>query len=95
MKGPLKVRKMDERMTKDDAKTKSIRQIQVRFSYLELSVKGVRSFIGMANYFRDFVKGLSSHMIPLTAFTKKRSTSEPFKMTQEGRCFRAYQGTFG
>ncbi len=35
------------------------------------SVKGVRSFIGMANYFRDFVKGLSSHMIPLTALTKK------------------------
>jgi hypothetical protein len=37
------------------------------------SVKGVRSFIGMANYFRDFVKGLSSHMIPLTALTKKKS----------------------
>ena len=27
------------------------------------SVKGVRSFIGMAIYFRDFVNGLSSHMI--------------------------------
>ena len=48
------------------------------------SVKGVRNFIGMANYFRDFVKGLSSHMIRLTALTKKKSASEPFKMTQEG-----------
>ena len=28
------------------------------------SVKGGRSFIGMVNFFRDFVNGLSSHMIP-------------------------------
>ena len=39
-------------------------------------VKGVRSFIGMANYFRDFVKGLSRHMIPVTALIKKKSASE-------------------
>ena len=51
----------------------------------QTSVKGVRSFIGMANYFRDFVESLSNHMIPLTALTKKRSTSEPFKMTNEGQ----------
>ena len=50
-----------------------------------ISVKGVRSFIGMANYFRGFIKGLSSHMIPLTDLTKKKSTSEPFKMTHDGR----------
>ena len=49
------------------------------------SVKGVRSFIGMVNYLRDFAKDLSSHMIPLTALTKKKSASEPFRMTQEGR----------
>ena len=49
------------------------------------SVKGVRSFIGMVNYIRDFIKGLSSYMIPLTALTKKNSASEPFRMTQEGR----------
>ena len=56
------------------------------------SVKRVRSFIGMANYFRDFVKTLSGNMIPLTALAKKKSASELFKMTQEGR---AYQETFG
>ena len=39
------------------------------------SVKGVIILIGMANYFRDFVKGLSCHMIPLTALTKKKSAS--------------------
>ena len=32
------------------------------------TVKRVRSFIGMANYFCVFLKGLSSHMIPLTAY---------------------------
>ena len=35
------------------------------------SVKGVRSFIGMVNYFRDFIKGLSNHLIPLTQLAKK------------------------
>ena len=35
------------------------------------SVKGIRSFIGMVNYFQDFRKGLSSYMIPLNALTKK------------------------
>ena len=57
------------------------------------SVKGVRSFIGMANYFRNFVKGLSNHMISLTVLTKKRSTLEPFKMTREGQAaFRNIKG---
>ena len=41
----------------------------------------------MANYFCDFVNSLSSHMIPLAALTKKRSTSEPFKMTQDRASF--------
>jgi hypothetical protein len=54
------------------------------------SVKGVRRFIGTVNYFRDFVKGLSSHMIPLTALTKKKSASEPFSMTEEGRAVFAH-----
>ena len=48
-------------------------------------MKGVRSFIGMVNYFRDFIKGLSSYMIPLTALTKKSSASETLRMTQKGR----------
>jgi len=30
-------------------------------------VKGVRSFIGMVNYFRDFIHGLFYYMILLTA----------------------------
>ena len=49
------------------------------------SVKGVRSFIGMVNFPHDFLKGLSSHMIPLTALTKKRSASEPFKINCQGQ----------
>ena len=42
----------------------------------------------MPNYSRDFVKGLSSHRIPVTALTKKKSASEPFRMTQD------YQAAF-
>ena len=49
------------------------------------SVKGVRSFIGMATLFRDFFKDLFRHMVSLRALTKKRSASDPFKMTQQGR----------
>jgi hypothetical protein len=37
------------------------------------SVKSVRSFIGMVNYFRDFISGLSGHLIPLYELTKKNS----------------------
>ena len=46
------------------------------------SVKGVRSFIGMVNYFR---KGLSSLLISLTQLTKKNSTQKVFEMTLETR----------
>ena len=35
------------------------------------SVKQVRSFIGMVNYFRDFIPNLSSHLTLLTALTRK------------------------
>ena len=38
-KRPLKVRKMDEGITNDDAETKSIRQIRVQFSDLESETK--------------------------------------------------------
>ena len=48
-------------------------------------MKGVRSFIGMVNYFRDFIKGLSSHLIPLTQLTKKNATQKSFQMTPEAR----------
>ena len=57
---------------------------------------GVRSFIGMANYFRDFVKDLSSHMIPLTALTKKRKDFGAVQNDSRGSgYFLSYQGTFG
>ena len=49
------------------------------------SVKGVRSLIGMVNYFRDFIKGLSSHLIPLTQLTKNIATQIGFEMTPEAR----------
>ena len=49
------------------------------------SVKGVWSFIGMVNFFRDFIKGLSSHLIPLTQLTKKNATKKCFEMTPEAR----------
>jgi len=49
------------------------------------SVKRVRSFIGMVNYFRDYIQKLSYHMLPLTELTKKESASEPFRISQEDR----------
>ena len=39
----------------------------------------------MVNYFRDFIKGLSSHLIPLTQLTKKNATQKAFQMTPEAR----------
>ena len=57
------------------------------------SVKAVRSFIGMANYFREFVKGQSSHMIPLTVLTKKQGAVQD--NSGGSGFFRLYQGTFG
>ena len=63
-----------------DARVKGIQELPE-----PTSVKGVRSFIGMVNYFRDFIKGLPSYMIPLTALTKKSSASETLRMTQKGR----------
>ena len=49
------------------------------------SVKGVRSFIEMVNYFQDFIQGLSYHMTPINSVNRKKSASEPFRMSQEGR----------
>ena len=46
------------------------------------SVKSVRSFEGMANYFRDFISDLSTNTIPLTMLTKKRYTSKAFELTE-------------
>jgi hypothetical protein len=35
-------------------------------------VQAVRSFIGMVNYFRDFIPDLSGHLIPLFALTSEK-----------------------
>ena len=58
------------RVRLSNAQVKEIQEFPER-----TSVKGVRSFIGMVNYFRDFIKGLSSYMITPTALTKKNSAS--------------------
>ena len=47
-------------------------------------MKEVRRFIGVVNYFRDFIKKLSSHLIPLTQLTKRNATQNILKRLQ--RC---------
>ena len=39
----------------------------------------------MVNYFRDFIKGLSSYIITLTALTRRNRLRVPLGGTQEGR----------
>ena len=45
----------------------------------------VRSFVGVVNYFRDSINGLSGHLIPFIALTKKRYSSEEFIFTNSAR----------
>ena len=48
------------------------------------SVSAVRSFVGMVNYFRDFIPALSSYLYPLTELTKKLKFGENgFEMTED------------
>ena len=37
------------------------------------SVKGVRSFVGFINFYRDFIPGFSKIAAPLTDLTKKEN----------------------
>jgi hypothetical protein len=67
-------------MRLSDARVQGIRDIA-----LTTSVKSVRSFIGMVNYFRDFMGELSEMLIPLFELTKKRWTTEKFKLTHEAK----------
>ena len=57
----------EEGMQLNDERVQRIREIPE-----PTFLKAVRSFIGMVNYFRDTINGLSGHLIPLTALTKKR-----------------------
>ena len=48
------------------------------------SVPAVRSFVGIVNYFRDFIPSLSSYLLPLTELTKKLNFGENgFEMREE------------
>jgi RNase H-like domain found in reverse transcriptase len=49
------------------------------------SVKTLRSFIGMVNYFSDYISDLAGFLVPLTVLTKKKCTSEPFVLTNDAR----------
>ena len=48
-------------------------------------MKAVRSFVGMVNYLRDSINGLSGHLIPLTELRKKRYSYEEFIFTDSAR----------
>jgi hypothetical protein len=63
----------EEGIQLSDERVQGIRQIPE-----PTSLKAVRSFVGMVNYFRDIINGRSGHLIPLTELTKKRYSSEEF-----------------
>jgi len=52
---------------------------------LPTSVTVVRSFIGMVNYFRDFIPHLADHLGPLYALTSQRQTSTNFRMSADAQ----------
>jgi transposase InsO family protein len=54
------------------------------------SVKEVRSFLGLANYFRKFMQGYSSLVEPLTALTRKELAWN--QNTWDSKCEEAFQG---
>jgi hypothetical protein len=70
----------EDGMQLSDERVQGIRQIPE-----PTSLKAVRSFVGMVNYFRDSINGLSGHLIPLTELTKKRYSSEEFIFTDSAR----------
>lgn len=49
------------------------------------TVKGVRGFIGFANFYRQFIKDFSSIVAPLVALTTKEKASGPFHLNPEAR----------
>ena len=65
----------------DPEKTKAIEKLNP-----PTSVKGVRSFVGMASYYRRFIKDFANIARPLTKLTKK---NQPFVWTEE--CTEAFE----
>ena len=53
-------------MTRTEAKLKAVRDWAT-----PQDVKGVRSFLGVANYYQHFVKDFAAIAEPLTSLTKK------------------------
>lgn len=49
------------------------------------SVRGVRGFLGFANFYHSFIKNYTELASPLHALTTKESAAKPFKMTVEAR----------
>ena len=43
------------------------------------TVKGVRGFLGFANFYRDFIQAFSETVMPLTELTTKQASALPFK----------------
>lgn len=56
------------------------------------SVKDVRSFLGLANYFRKFIQGFSNLAAPLTTLTKKVYIAAPFRESWDASCQKAFEG---
>ena len=69
----------------DPAKTQVVRDWPT-----PTSVKDVRSFLGLANYFRKFVQGYSTLVEPLTQLTRKDTTWTA--QTWDDKCEQAFQG---
>ena len=51
---------------------------------IPIPTSAIQSFVGMVNYFLDFIPSLSSYLGPLTDLTKKRYNGENgFEMTEK------------
>lgn len=49
------------------------------------TVKGVRGFLGFANFYRGFIKDFSEIVTPLTKLTSKEATLAPFKFGKDAQ----------
>lgn len=59
------------------------------------SVRGVRSFLGFANFYHAFIEGFAELVHPLNALTTKKAIAKPFSMTPEASAaFTALKSAF-